>query len=731
MNEPRKDTKDTIGKLLAFAMFILALLAYLAPFGPVGPSPFAPDNSESTLVASTLQAEPASSNTSTIPAEPSVTSTTEPATSSAATVPASATSQDMARVLADPTSNSTATTTRPGDTTTTKATVTRNKPAEPDKPTATLVMEDIVATPTLLPATVTTITTPTPITATAKPLEVTLPVGLTGVAHINQPWEHDGVSLTARAIEVLAKSDYGNHAARIWFRLVNKTGQRLLVDIDWTHIHLEDSLGNTYIDWDPGEQTSVWVETGENFDFDRYYAVTPRNHSRVPDDATFVQVVAREFSRVVNARWQYDINSQLQPDAARVTGTTESIGGAWGQDGLSLRLTGLIVSAESDYGDAAARAWFEVTNHTSQELLVEIDYGQIALFDSYGRRFGDWDGGGVYAASIEANDTLTFDRYYSDRSRMRSRITRGSSYVLVTAEDVGRIARATWRVPLDVRLSTGETPPQTAPLRINQSWEQSGVSLTARTIQVSAESDYGDHAARVWFRLVNKTGQRLLLPIDWSAIYLEDGHGTRYGDWEGGLMSVWVEAGANFDFDRYYSVTPRNRSRVPSNAGFVQVVVDRLSTITAARWQYDINPQLQPIAEPATNATKAIGEAWEQDGLTLRLADLQVSAESDYGDHAARAWFELTNNLNSTVIAEVDFGNFAVFDSFGRRFGDWEGGGIHAVTIEGGDTITFDRYYSEMSRQRSRITRGAKFVLLTFDNVAGMVTGMWRLDVVR
>ena len=52
------------------------------------------------------------------------------------------------------------------------------------------------------------------------------------MAHINQPWEHDGVSLTARAIEVLAKSDYGNHAARIWFRLVNKTGHRLKGELE-------------------------------------------------------------------------------------------------------------------------------------------------------------------------------------------------------------------------------------------------------------------------------------------------------------------------------------------------------------------------------------------------------------------------------------------------------------------------------------------------------------------
>ena len=604
--------------------------------------------------------------------------------------------------------------------------------------TPVTVVEVVVATPT----TVVEVAAPTPIPPTpvvpttsppptAYPADEASPVGLSGPTRINQPWEQDSVSLTARSIEILAEDDYGDHAARVWFRLVNKTGERLLVEIDWAKIHLEDSLGTTYSDWDPGETTSVWVETGDNFDFDRYYAVVPGNRSRVPADAAFVQVVVQQFSRVAGARWQYEINPLLQPVAAPAADTAKSLGEAWEQDGLSLRLTGLEVLGESDYGDHAARAWFEVINQTNQELLVEIDYGRIAIVDSYGRRFGDWDGGGLYAVTLEAGETQSFNRYYSDRSGSRSRVSRGASFVVVQAEGVGRIASANWLAPLDMRLSSAETPAGAAPLRINQPWEQSGVSLTARTIQVLAESDYGDHAARVWFRLVNKTGRRLLLPIDWNAIYLMDGQGTRYGDWEGGLTSVWVEGGGVFDFDRYYGVTPENRSRIPSDAAPVQVVVDQLSALTAARWQYDINPVLSPAAAPAADTTKSVGETWEQDGLSLRLADLEVLAESDYGDHAARAWFELTNSTNRTVIAEVDFGHIALFDSFGRRFGDWEGGGLYAVTVEAGETINFNRYYSEMSGQQSRITRGSEWVVVALDHVAGIAAGAWRLDIVR
>ena len=600
------------------------------------------------------------------------------------------------------------------------------KTIAPDEP-ATAVADE----PT---ATVTTTTAPaiaTPPTATTEPIVAVLPAGQSGPTRINQPWEQESVSLTARSIVILAENDYGDHAARVWFRMVNMTGDRLLVEIDWTKIHLEDSLGTTYTDWDPGEKTSVWVETGDNFDFDRYYAVVPGSRSRVPADAAFVQVVATEFSRVTGARWQYDINPALQSVAEPAAGTTKSLGEAWEQDGLSLRLTGLEVLGESDYGDHAARAWFEVVNQTNQELLVEIDYGRIAVIDSRGRRFGDWDGGGLYAVTLEAGETESFNRYYSDRSGSRSRVSRGAGFVVVQAEGVGRVASANWLAPLDMRLSLAETPAGAATLRINQPWEQGGVSLTARTIQVLAESDYGDHAARVWFRLVNKTGRRLLLPIDWNAIYLMDGQGTRYGDWEGGLTSVWIEAGDVFDFDRYYGVTPENRSRIPSDAASVQVVVDQLSAISAARWQYDINPMLSPVAAPAADTTKAVGETWELNGLSLRLAELEVLAESDYGDHAARARFELTNSTNRTIIAEVDFGHIALFDSFGRRFGDWEGGGLYAVTVEAGETIDFNRYYSEMSGQQSRITRGSEWVVVSLDNVAGIAAGAWRLDIVR
>ncbi|WP_374689724.1 serine/threonine protein kinase [Promineifilum sp.] len=613
------------------------------------------------------------------------------------------------------------------------ATTTVAPTKETAAPAASSTTEATTAQPADVPAATAT-PTPPPATATATATQVAIsePATTADWKHINQPWEQDGVSLTARTLEIRPENDSQNPAARVWFRLVNKTGQRLLVEINWANIFLEDSFGTRYVDFEGGETTSVWVETGANYDFDRQYTVTPGQRSRVPGDAAFVQVTVTEFSRVKDARWQYPINAALQPVVGPAEGEAKTVGEAWEQEGLALRLADIRVLAESDSGDAAARVWFELTNTTNQEWLAEIDFGHIYLTDSFGRHFGDWDGGGIFARSIRPGDTLRFDRYYSEMSGRRSRISRGTGNVVVTVESLGRLTNALWNVPVDVRLSTVNSAGRETPLNINQAWEQEGVSLTARTLEIRAESDSQEPAARVWFRLLNKTGQPLLITLDWSKLYLQDSAGTRYVDFEGeGMTSVWVQTGQVYDFDRHYTVTPDQRSRVPSNAAFVQVVVEGLSRISNARWQYDINPNLQPVAEPADGATRAVGEAWEQDGVALRLADLRVQAESDSGDAAARAWFEVTNSTAQRVIVEIDLGHLYLTDSFGRVFGDWDGGGLYAVTIEPGATARFDRYYSEMSGRRSRITRGALFVLLHADRTMQLENALWRVNINR
>lgn len=584
-------------------------------------------------------------------------------------------------------------------------------------PTPTPVPFATLPFPTLAPATP---------TIAADPFTLT---GNTGVNVINQPWEQDGISLTARTIDVRSAEDGDYAAARVWFRLVNKTGERILIEVNWTDIHLEDSFGTVYVDYEGGT-TSQWIEPGENYDFDRHYTTIVNQPSRVPADADFVQVVVDSFSRVQNARWQFDINPALNPVAPPEAGTAKAVGEVWEKDGLTLQLADLRVHADQE-GDAAARAWFVLTNSTNQEVLVDIDFGRISLRDSFGRRFGDWDGGGLFTQSIAPGRSVEFNRYYSEMSGRFSRITRGAEFVILVVDQTAGQNSVLWQLDIDSRLSNSTGVPA-GPLPINQPWEQGGISLTARTIVVYDQDDGDAAAARVWFRLVNKTGQRLLVPVDWSDIHLEDSLGTQYGDYYGQqTTSFWIEPGAIHDFDRYYSTIVEQESRIPATAESVTVVVDDFLYIKNARWQRDLTPQPVALAAPEEGTTRPVGDSWEQDGATLRLTDLEVRTESDGDTAALRAWYEVTNTTNQAMLVEIDFGHFSLLDSFGGRFSDWDGGGLYTRWLGPGETLEFDRHYTEMAGQHSRIARGSEFVLVWFGNVAGIPTGMWQFDIAR
>jgi len=531
---------------------------------------------------------------------------------------------------------------------------------------------------------------------------------------------------------IRAESDWEDAAVQVWFRLFNKTGQKLLVEIDWSRIHLEDNLGNRYVDWEGGGTTSIWVEPGKSLDFDRYYTRQPKEHSRVPSNAAFVQVVVDRFSRISAARWQVDINPPLSPMVAPVPGTVKGVSEAWEQGGLALALKKIEVRAESDGEDAAAHAWFALTNRTSERLLVEIDLAHIYLLDSFGRRFNDWEGGGLMTQWLDPGQSWEFDRYYSEMAGQRSRITRGAQFVLVVVEHISRIEKAQWKMDIISVLSSMSSPDPGTVLTLGEPWENEGVSLVVTNMAIRAESDWEDAAVQVWFRLFNKTGQKLLVEIDWSRIHLEDNLGNRYVDWEGGgTTSIWVEPGKSLDFDRYYTRQPKEHSRVPSNAAFVQVVVDRFSRISAARWQVDINPPLSPMVAPVPGTVKGVSEAWEQGGLALALKKIEVRAESDGEDAAAHAWFALTNRTSERLLVEIDLAHIYLLDSFGRRFNDWEGGGLMTQWLDPGQSWEFDRYYSEMAGQRSRITRGAQFVLVKVEKLGLLEDVQWQFDIVR
>lgn len=545
---------------------------------------------------------------------------------------------------------------------------------------------------------------------------------------VNQPWVQDGVALTVRAVDVRTIDDWDDAAVQVWFRMVNQTGERILIEIDWNAIRVEDSFGTPYVDYYGGGTTSEWVEPGDTYDFDRYYSTFIEQPSRVPGNATHVKIIVDQFSRVINAVWQLDINPTPVLLAGPPPAGAKAVGDSWAREGLSLQLTELSVRAESDYEDAAAFARFTLTNASNQAAVVQIDFGSIYLLDGFGRRYGDWEGGGIVTQTIEPGRSYDFNRYFNDMSRFFGRVTRSSPYVVLVVDNTAGMDFAYWQAGIDNRLSAAVTP--VAPLRVNQSWEQDGLSLTVRRVEIRGADDYDDAAAQVWYRLVNKTGGWFLVAVDWSTIHLEDSQGTRYGDYYGPqTTSFWIAPGGYIDFDRYYSTIVEQESRVPAGVTHVTVVVDSFARITNARWQVNLVPSPLVVAADATGLT--VGEGWERDGVVFRLAEIEVRTESDYDDAAFWARFEVINTTNLPVLAEIDFSHIAIVDSMGGHFGDWDGGGILSRWILPGETMDFSRYYSEMSGMTSRIARGSAFVLVTFNNVAGIESGVWRLDIVR
>jgi len=267
---------------------------------------------------------------------------------------------------------------------------------------------------------------------------------------------------------------------------------------------------------------------------------------------------------------------------------------------------------------------------------------------------------------------------------------------------------------------------------LGQPFEQDAVELTLVRLEIRTESDYEDAAAQVWFRFFNKTGQDLLVEIDWSDIRMEDDLGNLYVDWAGAeTTSSWVDSGESYDFNRYYTRRAGERSRLPSGAAYVQIVADEFSRLKDARWHFDINPMLAPMAAPPPGTAKGVGEPWEQGELALTLENIEIRADSDYEDSAARAWFVLDNRGGERKLVEIDFGYFYILDSFGRRFSDWEGGGVVEYWVDPGDSLEFNRYYTEMARQRSRVTRGAEFVLLAVEKLGPIQLVQWQFDIVR
>jgi hypothetical protein len=205
-----------------------------------------------------------------------------------------------------------------------------------------------------------------------------------------------------------------------------------------------------------------------------------------------------------------------------------------------------------------------------------------------------------------------------------------------------------------------------------------------------------------------------------------------YADWTNDQpTSIWIDPGGTYNFDRYYSRRPGEYSRMPSTTNHVLITVEQFARISNARWQVDLNPELVSIPTPDPGSVKAVGETWEQGNMSLTLTKLEIRAESESGDAAAHAWFSLVNNSNERKLIEIDYAYIYLIDSLGRRFIDWDGGGMQSQWINPGQSFDFDRYYSEMSGIRSRITRSATFVLVRSERLTPGGPVLWRSDITR
>jgi hypothetical protein len=263
-------------------------------------------------------------------------------------------------------------------------------------------------------------------------------------------------------------------------------------------------------------------------------------------------------------------------------------------------------------------------------------------------------------------------------------------------------------------------------------WETDGAQLNLINLDVRAGSSGSSAAVGANFAFVNKTGQRILIEIDYSKLYVEDSQGTRYVDYEGAKTdSVWVDAGKRWDFTRYYSRAPQQMSRVPSNAKYVTVVVEKFSRLSNIRWRYDINLQLSPIPAPPAASVKSINQVWEQNGIQLTVTNVDVRAGQGGSSAAFYIAYKAVNRTNQRVLLEIDWSDLYVTDSFGVRFNDYAGGGYDAVWVDVGKDFQFERYYSTQANSQSRISPGAEYVLINVRKFSRLQNAVWQYNIVR
>ena len=262
------------------------------------------------------------------------------------------------------------------------------------------------------------------------------------------------------------------------------------------------------------------------------------------------------------------------------------LGQPWENSNVSLNLIRIDIRA-SNGQDAAVQAWFSFINASGQRILVDINYDTIYLIDSFGTRYIDWEGG-TNTVWVEPGERYAFSRYYSTSRKTRSRIPSQSRFIQVIVNRFSRIENVSWYYMINPDLTIIPHPASGTFYYVGQPIRATDISINLTNIDVRASA--GEAAAvRAWFTVMNHSNTRKLVEIDFSHLYITDAFNRQFIDWEGGgVVSVWIEPGQGYNFNRYYSEMSQVGSRITSGSRYILINVKKMLGINNSQWCYDI-----------------------------------------------------------------------------------------------------------------------------------------------
>jgi hypothetical protein len=264
-------------------------------------------------------------------------------------------------------------------------------------------------------------------------------------APLGWPIERDGVQLTLIKADVYGVTEGPQAAMRLYFALMNKSTQRLLVEFDRSAVYAEDAEGTRYVDWEGSQVDSFSLEPGRSVTLVHEYSTAVRKTSRVPPSAMPITAHVGSLSRIQDAEWIVGgepIRTYREGDAAGAPGETFTVGL------FEITLTDLEVLTTQGAGNGAFRARFDIRNGAAQAQLLELDFAHVHVEDNLGNRYNDWEGPGFVSIRLDSGREFQVRRTYATEYRGGGPAPVGLSYAVVVVEGLGDGTRIQWRVPI-------------------------------------------------------------------------------------------------------------------------------------------------------------------------------------------------------------------------------------------------------------------------------------------